>query len=93
MYVAQVPEVYQVPALIKHPSWLPLVYALRYPDPENVPLPEVGVELEPDFVEVCIVVVCIVVVAGLPDFGRYLMPVEAQLEDCPTGEVGMKVPV
>lgn len=30
---------------------------------------------------------------GLPDLGRYLIPVDEQLEVCPTGEVGTKVPV
>ena len=83
-YVAHVPEVYQVPALIKHPVWLPLVTAFKYPLPEKVPPPPVG--LEP-------ALVVVVVGAGLPDFGRYLIPVEEQLEVEPTGEVGTNVPV
>lgn len=81
---------YQVPAEIKHPSWLPLVKALRYPLPEKVPLPPVG--LDPPLV---VVVMRVVVVVGVepPDFGRYLIPVEEQLEVEPTGEVGINVPV
>jgi hypothetical protein len=35
----------------------------------------------------------VVVDAALPDFGRYLMPVEAQEDVCPTGATGTKVPV
>jgi hypothetical protein len=31
--------------------------------------------------------------AGLPDFGRYLMPVEGQLELDPDGDTGTNVPV
>jgi len=75
--------------------------AFRYPDPENVPLPPVGLELA---LEVVFVLVDKVVrvdegaedegdETGLPDLGRYLIPVEEQLEVCPTGEVGTNVPV
>jgi hypothetical protein len=35
----------------------------------------------------------LVVGAGLPDFGRYLIPVEGQFEVDPTGDMGTKVPV
>lgn len=75
--------------------------AFRYPDPENVPLPPVGLELA---LEVVFVLVDKVVwvddgaeeegdETGLPDLGRYLIPVDEQLEACPTGEVGTNVPV
>jgi hypothetical protein len=51
-----------------------------------------------DFAEVVVVrvdpaEVVVVVDTGLPDFGRYLMPVDAQDDDCPTGATGTKVPV
>jgi hypothetical protein len=71
------------------------VTAFRYPDPENVPLPPVGLELALDEVVLVVMVVLLVdeVETGLPDLGRYLMPVDEQLEVCPTGSVGMKVPV
>jgi hypothetical protein len=106
VYVAQVPLVYQVPALIKHPVWLPLVNPFRYPFPESVPLPPVGLELALDEVVLVVIVVRVVdevdcwlldevdeVETGLPDFGRYLIPVDEQLEVCPTGSVGTNVPV
>ena len=116
VYVAQVPDVYHVPALIKHPVSLPLVYAFRYPEPENVPLPPVGLELELDAVVLVVIVltvglelaldtvllvVDVVLVVdgldeietGLPDFGRYLIPVDEQLDVCPTGSVLMNRPV
>ena len=98
VYVAHVPVVNQVAALIRHPCWFPLVYAFKYPDPEKVPLPPVGleVELDPVVVVVGLVVVVKAVVmvgAGLPDFGRYLIPVEGQVDVDPTGEVGSNVPV
>lgn len=75
--------------------------AFRYPDPENVPLPPVGLELT---LEVVFVLVDKVVSVdegaedeedetGLPDLGKYLIPVDEQLEVCPTGEVGTNVPV
>jgi hypothetical protein len=51
--------------------------------PENVPGVPVG--LDPP-------VVVVVGEAGLPDLGRYLMPVERQDADCPTGATGTKVP-
>ncbi len=34
-----------------------------------------------------------IVETGLPDLGRYLIPVDEQLDVCPTGDVGTKVPV
>lgn len=63
--------------------------AFKYPDPEKEP---VGVE------EALVVVVVeeelvVVVVDEPPDLGRYLIPVEGQLEVDPTGEVGINVPV
>jgi hypothetical protein len=64
------------------------VYAFRYPVPENEPLPPTAVELDPE-----VVLVTIVVVVELPDLGRYLIPVEAQLDDWPTGAAGKNVPV
>jgi hypothetical protein len=71
------------------------VYAFKYPEPENVPLPPVGLELELDAVVLVVIVVFVVdeVETGLPDLGRYLIPEDEQLEVCPTGEVGTKVPV
>jgi hypothetical protein len=81
------------------------VKAFRYPDPENVPLPPVGIELALDDVEVVLVDKVVWVdegavdegdegdETGLPDLGRYLMPMDEQLEVCPTGEVGTNVPV
>jgi len=44
VYVAQVPLVYHVPALIKHPVWVVPTNPLIYPDPEKTPVPPVGVE-------------------------------------------------
>lgn len=35
----------------------------------------------------------VVVGVAVPDFGRYLSPVAAQLEEAPTGFVAIKVPV
>jgi hypothetical protein len=49
-----------------------------------------------DFAEVVVVRVDpaeVVVDTALPDFGRYLTPVDEQEDDCPTGAVGTKVPV
>jgi hypothetical protein len=77
------------------------VTAFRNPDPENVPLPPVGLELA---LEVVFVLVDKVVwvdegaedeadETGLPDLGRYLIPVDEQLVVCPTGEIGTNVPV
>ena len=92
VYVAHVPLVYQVPALIRHPVWLPLVNAFRYPDPENIPLPPVELELAL-VVLVVMVVLTVEVGTGVPDFGRYLIPVDEQLELCPTGAALTKRPV
>ena len=61
--------------------------------PENVPGVPVG--LDPPVVVVVGLdppVVVVVEEAGLPDLGRYLMPVEGQDADCPTGAMGTKVP-
>jgi hypothetical protein len=84
VYVAQVPDVNHVPALIRHPFCDPPVIAFRKPDPENG-APGVPVGAEPP------VVVVVVDVGGMvvpPDLGRYLIPVEAQLDDWPTGLTG-----
>ncbi len=78
VYVAQVPVVNQVPALIRHPSWAPLKMALRNPDPEKDPVP-VGPEPGADVVGV-----------AAPDFGRYLMPDDGQLDDDPVTVVAEK---
>lgn len=43
-------------------------------------------------VTVVVVVLPLEVGAGLPDFGRYFMPVEGQLEVDPEGATGIKVP-
>ncbi len=78
--------------------------AFRYPDPEKVPLPPVGLELALDDVVLVVKVVWVVwvvdevdevdeVETALPDLGRYLIPVDEQLEVCPTGEAGTNVPV
>ncbi len=84
---------YQVPALIKHPFSLPLVYAFRYPFPEKTP---VLVEVAPEVVVVPLDVVVTredVTETGLPDFGRYLIPDDEQDPLWPTGAIGTKVPV
>lgn len=76
---------YHVPALIRHPSTLPLVTAFRYPEPENVPGAGVPVGDE---------VVVVVVTVLPPDLGRYLTPDVAQLDvEPPSGLTGTKVPV
>jgi len=50
-------------------------------------------EVVVDSAEVVVDVAELVVDTGLPDFGRYLMPVDEQEDDCPTGATGTKVPV
>jgi hypothetical protein len=80
--VAQVPLLYHVPALIKHPVWVLPETPFKYPEPEKVPVPPVGVE--PGGVEE--------VGVELPDLGRYLIPVEGQSDDAPTGVAGTNVP-
>lgn len=84
VYVAHVPPTYHVPPLIKQPLLAPLVYASRYPVPLN-PVP--GAE-----VPVGLLVVCKVVGVVDPDLGRYLTPVDGQVDLLPSGEVAMKVP-
>jgi hypothetical protein len=87
LYVAQVPVVYHVPPLIRHPLLLLPTYACKYPEPLNVPVPTgavpVVVEVPPPGE----------VVTGVPDLGRYLIPVEGQDPDCPTGVMGTNVPL
>jgi hypothetical protein len=68
------------------------VKAFKYPDPENVPPPPVGLEVGL-VVLVVIVVWTVEVETGLPDFGRYLIPVDEQLDDCPTAAALTKRPV
>lgn len=81
VYVAQVPLVYHVPALIKQPLPPPLVIAFKYPVPENgAPVGE-----DPGTV--------VVGVPPPPDLGRYLMPVEGQSLFSPTGPALTNVPV
>ncbi len=74
------------------------MYAFRYPFPEK-PLVLVVVELAEEVVAV-VVAFWVEVVAGddlvetgLPDFGRYLIPVDEQDELWPMGAIGTKVPV
>ena len=49
-------------------------------------------EVLPVLVAVVVGLLPVVVGAGLPDFGRYFMPVEGQLEVDPEGATGTKVP-
>jgi hypothetical protein len=85
VYVAHVPVVYQVPALIKHPLFKPLVYACKKPLPTNGTAVEVGM-LVP-------VLIPVLVGDAVWYFGTYLTPVAAQLDFEPSGDVGTKVPV
>jgi hypothetical protein len=66
---------------MRHPFWLPLVTAFKYPVPENDP---VGVPVGEEPVEVGVPV---------PDFGRYFTPDAAQSDFDPSGFVFTKVPV
>lgn len=83
--MAQVPPTYHVPALIRHPSALPLYWAFQYPDPET-PVP-VAVGAAVVLVAVAVVVL-VEEVAAPPDFRGYLMPVLGQFEDWPLMAVG-----
>ena len=75
--VAQVPPIYHVPPLMMQPLFAPPSVTSRYPLPEN------GVPGA--VVPVGAAVVVVVVVAGEPVFGKYLIPVEGQSELVPTG--------
>ena len=77
------PVVYQVPALIKHPFCAPLVVACKNPFPKN------GVCVA---VAVGALLVLVAVDAG-KYFGTYLIPVAAQSDLLPSGEVGTNSPV
>ena len=66
--VAQVPPIYHVPPLMIQPLFAPPSVTSRYPLPENgVPGPVVPVGAA---------VVVVVVGAGEPVFGKYLIPVD-----------------
>jgi hypothetical protein len=69
--VAHVPLVYQVPAEMIHPFWLPPDTTLRYPLPLKVPPGEVGLDPGDELVEVG---------DEPPLLGLYLMPVLGQLD-------------
>lgn len=73
MKVAQVPVVYQVPALIIHPIELLPVLTFKYPLPENTPV----------LVGAAVVVVVFVGVV-LPPLGRYFTPLAAQVDLVPS---------
>ena len=75
--VAQVPPIYHVPPLMMQPLFAPPSVTSRYPLPEN------GVPGA--VVPVGAAVVVVVVVAGEPVFGKYLIPVDGQSELVPTG--------
>lgn len=85
--VAQVPVVYQVPALMMQPVCVPPLTVFRNPFPDGVPVEEeVGA--------VVVVPVGEVVVVEPPGlFGRYLIPEEGQVDPEPTGVAGLKVPL
>lgn len=82
VYVAHVPVVYQVPALIRQPFSLPLVMAARVPVPENEPPVPVGAG--------AVVVVMEVGLGDDPDLGRYFTPEDGQLELVPVTVVATK---
>lgn len=77
MKVAQVPVVYQVPALMIHPAEVLPLLTFRYPFPENTPVP-VGMDVE------VLVVAEVVVGVPLPPLGRYLIPLAAQVDLVPS---------
>jgi hypothetical protein len=85
---AQVPVVYQVPALMMHPFCVPPLTTFRMPFPDSVP----GLAVE---VEVGVAVVPVEGAEGVgpPGFGKYLIPEEGQVEPDPTGLAGLKVPL
>lgn len=75
--VAQVPPIYHVPPLMMQPLFAPPSVTSRYPLPENgVPGAVVPVG--------AVVVVVVVVGAGEPVLGKYLIPVDGQSELDPT---------
>ena len=74
--VAQVPPTYHVPPLMMQPLLAPPSVTSRYPLPEN------GVPGA--VVPVGAVVVVVVVGAGEPVLGKYLIPVDGQSELDPT---------
>jgi hypothetical protein len=84
--VAHVPPTYHVPLLIKQPTCDPsAVKALKVPVPLKVTGVPVGADAVVVFVTrvVCAVVgmaVWVVVGRGLPDLGRYLTPVDGQVD-------------
>ena len=86
MNVAHVPPTYHVPLLIKQPTCDPsAVKALKIPRPLKLPEVPVGDDAGVVFVisvvsAVVGLLVCIVVGRGLPDLGRYLTPVDGQVD-------------
>lgn len=90
--MAQVPPSYHVPPEIKQP----IESAFRYPLPLMVPvLVEVGdVAVLVDVVPVRVDVARVVVGTAVPDvLGRYLTPLEGQLELVPAGAAAMNSPL
>jgi len=82
-----------VPAEIKHPLLVPLVYASRYPVPENpVPGVVVPVDDDPEVVVESVVPAVVVVVAVEPVLGRYFTPEVGQVDLDPSGDVATNVP-
>lgn len=95
--VAQVPVVYQVPALIIHPVRFPPVTTFKYPLPTKAPPVEVGAGAEyvADRFDDCVGAALAVPVGptdgvGLEEktLGRYRMPVWGQLRVSPTNRKG-----
>lgn len=86
--VAQVPEVYHVPAEMMHPLVAPETCTLRYPFPLNgVPGALVLVLVG------ALPVVVVPVGVDPPLLGRYLMPVAGQVDFVPSGFAGTNSPV
>lgn len=87
--VAQVPEVYHVPALIIHPVCDPPLITLTNPLPDGLP-----VEVEVGAVVVVPVAEVEVVVETPEDpLGRYLIPEDGQVDPDPTGVAALNVPL
>ena len=86
---AQVPEVYQVPALMIHPVCDPPATTLTYPFPDGVP---VEVEVGP-VVLVPVAEVLVVVDPPVVPFGRYLIPEDGKVDPEPTGVAALKMPL
>jgi hypothetical protein len=91
VYVAQVPLTYYVSALMRHPVCVPLVYAFRYPEPENTPvlavvvvaaLLDVVVDLER-----VVGTGVVLLETGEPDLGRYRTPELGQVDVVPANLV------